>query len=238
MTSPDGSRGSSPLRVGGLALLGVGVVAGILGVVGLNSGGGTPPPVAAPSLSTAAAPSESAERRRPHRPPRPRRPRSRPPRRPPPLRPPPRRPPPAAAAARTARRRRVRRGPLRRGRRLGRRLRLRGRQRPTAPGWRCASTTTARSAAWPPHAADDFRGAGWTVDAVANYPSSEGIIPTSTVYFRPGHRRAGLRGAHRQRVRAARRAPLRRADRRQPGADRHRHQRLPEALTRQDRRSA
>jgi hypothetical protein len=36
------------------------------------------------------------------------------------------------------------------------------------------------------HAADDFRGAGWTVDAVANYPSSEGIIPTSTVYFRPG----------------------------------------------------
>jgi hypothetical protein len=36
------------------------------------------------------------------------------------------------------------------------------------------------------HAADDFRGAGWPVEAVDNYPSSEGIIPTSTVYFRPG----------------------------------------------------
>ena len=36
------------------------------------------------------------------------------------------------------------------------------------------------------HAADDFRGAGWPVEAVDKYPSSEGIIPTSTVYFRPG----------------------------------------------------
>lgn len=33
-------------------------------------------------------------------------------------------------------------------------------------------------------AADDFRGSGWPVDAVANYPY--GTISTSTVYYRPG----------------------------------------------------
>ena len=33
-------------------------------------------------------------------------------------------------------------------------------------------------------AADDFRNAGWPVEVVDNYPY--GIIPTSTVYFRPG----------------------------------------------------
>jgi hypothetical protein len=33
-------------------------------------------------------------------------------------------------------------------------------------------------------AADEFRSAGWPVEEVSNYPS--GIIPTSTVYYRPG----------------------------------------------------
>lgn len=33
-------------------------------------------------------------------------------------------------------------------------------------------------------AAEDFRSAGWPVEEVANYPF--GIIPTSTVYYRPG----------------------------------------------------
>ena len=33
-------------------------------------------------------------------------------------------------------------------------------------------------------AAADIRGAGWTVDSVGNY--SQGIIATTTVYFRPG----------------------------------------------------
>ena len=33
-------------------------------------------------------------------------------------------------------------------------------------------------------AAEDFRRAGWPVEEVGNYPG--GIIPTSTVYFRPG----------------------------------------------------
>lgn len=35
-------------------------------------------------------------------------------------------------------------------------------------------------------AAQDFREAGWTVEKVDNYP--HGIIPTSTVYYRPGTR--------------------------------------------------
>jgi hypothetical protein len=33
-------------------------------------------------------------------------------------------------------------------------------------------------------AADDFRRAGWPIDVIDNY--SQGIIPTTTVYFRPG----------------------------------------------------
>jgi LytR cell envelope-related transcriptional attenuator len=33
-------------------------------------------------------------------------------------------------------------------------------------------------------AADDFRGAGWTIETISNYP--QGTIPTSTVYYRPG----------------------------------------------------
>jgi LytR cell envelope-related transcriptional attenuator len=33
-------------------------------------------------------------------------------------------------------------------------------------------------------AAEDFRRAGWSIDEVGNYP--HGIIPTTTVYFRPG----------------------------------------------------
>lgn len=35
-------------------------------------------------------------------------------------------------------------------------------------------------------AADDFRAAGWNVVEVGNYSESQGIIPTSTVYYRPG----------------------------------------------------
>ncbi|HYH33082.1 MAG TPA: LytR C-terminal domain-containing protein, partial [Pseudonocardia sp.] len=33
-------------------------------------------------------------------------------------------------------------------------------------------------------AAEDFRRAGWPIDEIGNYP--HGIIPTTTVYFRPG----------------------------------------------------
>jgi hypothetical protein len=33
-------------------------------------------------------------------------------------------------------------------------------------------------------AAEDFRRAGWPIDEIGNYP--QGIIPTTTVYYRPG----------------------------------------------------
>ena len=187
MTSPDGSRGSSPLRVGGLALLGVGVVAGILGVVGLNSGGGTPPPVAAPSLSTAAAPSESAEAAAPTSAPAETAPlETAPPAAaaPAPASPaPPAAAPPAPPAAPPA----AGSGAARSGAGAGSAAGS-GSAAGASDGARMAvrvynNSTISGLAA---HAADDFRGAGWTVDAVDNYPSSEGIIPTSTVYFRPG----------------------------------------------------
>jgi hypothetical protein len=187
VTSPDGSRGSSPLRVGGLALLGVGVVAGILGVVGLNSGGGTPPPVAAPSLSTAATPSESAEAAAPTSAPAETAPLET---APPaaagaaPAAPaPPAAAPPAPPAAPPA----AGSGAARSGAGAGSAAGS-GSAAGASDGARMAvrvynNSTISGLAA---HAADDFRGAGWTVDAVDNYPSSEGIIPTSTVYFRPG----------------------------------------------------
>jgi hypothetical protein len=188
VTSPDGSRGSSPLRVGGLALLGVGVVAGILGVVGLNSGGGTPPPVAAPSLSTAATPSESAEAAAPTSAPAETAPlETAPPAAagPAPASPaPPAAAPPAPPAAPPAA---AGSGAARSGAGAGSAAGS-GSAAGASDGARMAvrvynNSTISGLAA---HAADDFRGAGWTVDAVDNYPSSEGIIPTSTVYFRPG----------------------------------------------------
>jgi hypothetical protein len=186
VTSPDGSRGSSPLRVGGLALLGVGVVAGILGVVGLNSGGGTPPPVAAPSLSTAATPSESAEAAAPTSAPAETAPleTAPPAAAPAPASPaPPAAAPPAPPAAPPA----AGSGAARSGAGAGSAAGS-GSAAGASDGARMAvrvynNSTISGLAA---HAADDFRGAGWTVDAVDNYPSSEGIIPTSTVYFRPG----------------------------------------------------
>jgi len=52
---------------------------------------------------------------------------------------------------------------------------------PTAP-IRVYNNSTIRGLA--AQAADDFRRNGWVVEEIANYPS--GVIPTSTVYFRPG----------------------------------------------------
>jgi hypothetical protein len=179
VTSPDGSKGSSPLRVGGLALLGVGLVAGILGVVGLNSGGGTPPPVAAPSLSTGAAPSASAELAPapPAAPPAAPPVESAPPAAAPAPAPPPAAPPAPTTAAGS--------GAASSGTGAGSTV---GSGAGSAEAQRSSvrvynnSTISGLAAG----AAEDFRGAGWKVDEVANYSSSDGVIPTSTVYFRPG----------------------------------------------------
>ncbi|QTR05505.1 LytR C-terminal domain-containing protein, partial [Saccharothrix algeriensis] len=49
---------------------------------------------------------------------------------------------------------------------------------------RCGSTTTAPSAGWAATGGVAVRRAGWEVADVANY--SQGLIPTTTVYYRPG----------------------------------------------------
>lgn len=54
MTAPAPSGGPSPLRVGGLALLGVGAVAGIIGLATLAAGGGDESTSAAPPSTTSA----------------------------------------------------------------------------------------------------------------------------------------------------------------------------------------
>ncbi|MBW0118506.1 LytR C-terminal domain-containing protein [Pseudonocardia abyssalis] len=56
MTAPAPSGGPSPLRIGGLALLGVGAVAGIIGIATLATGGGDSGSSAAPATSVSAAP--------------------------------------------------------------------------------------------------------------------------------------------------------------------------------------
>ncbi|MBW0122858.1 LytR C-terminal domain-containing protein [Pseudonocardia oceani] len=58
MTAPAPSGGPSPLRIGGLALLGVGAVAGIIGLATLATGGGDGSSSAAPSTSVTASPGD------------------------------------------------------------------------------------------------------------------------------------------------------------------------------------
>ncbi|CAA9449123.1 MAG: hypothetical protein AVDCRST_MAG66-4704, partial [uncultured Pseudonocardia sp.] len=63
MTTPAPSGGPSPLRVGGLALLGLGAVAGIIGLASLatgDGGGGTSaaPPGSEPSATAPELPGE------------------------------------------------------------------------------------------------------------------------------------------------------------------------------------
>lgn len=177
MTTPASSGGRSPLRIGGIALLAVGVIAALIGAVTLaTSGNGTvtaaPPPVTAtveptpapPTTEPAPAPTSAAAVPVP----------SFTPTAPPAALPTP--PPPGAtapkdgnapkdaaeapkAAAPAAPAGPVERAPL-----------------------RIYSNGTIQGMAG--HAADDFKKAGWQVDRVDNY--SSGVIPTSTAYFRPG----------------------------------------------------
>lgn len=58
MTAPAPSGGPSPLRIGGLALLGVGAVAGIIGLTVLASGGNDGGTGAAPSTGVTAGPGD------------------------------------------------------------------------------------------------------------------------------------------------------------------------------------
>ncbi len=178
MTTPAPSGGSSPLRVGGLALLGVGAVAAIVGIGTLVSGGGDgSSTAAAPTTSaavdtapvtTAAAPATgvgvpsftSA-------------------------------PTAAIAAPGTGTDGTGTDGTGTDGAAAGPGAGGTGGSGSGASGGgagvvkapvRVYNNSTIKGLA--ARAADDFRTDGWTVDAVANYPY--GTIPTSTVYFRPG----------------------------------------------------
>lgn len=192
MTSPDGgSKGSSPLRVGGLALIGVGAVAAVLGAVGLGTGSAPPAPVAAPSLSTAAAPSSEAAAPAPQS----AAPESPAPESPAPGSPapvpsaagaaPPVLPTPAATAppVLTTAPAAPAGGAAGAGAGAGARAGA-GAEAQNAPRAHVRVYNNSTVSGLAAGAAEDFRGAGWTVDEVANYPT--GTIPTSTVYYRPG----------------------------------------------------
>jgi hypothetical protein len=167
VTAPAPSGGPSPLRVGGLALLGVGAVAAIVGIGTLVSGGGdgsgtTAAPTTssvAPTTTGAVAPTSAVSV--------------------PSFTPTPA-PTNAIAGGGTG------------GDGTG--TGATGGGTGSSGGAGGGGTTVVKSAVrvynnstvtgLATRAADDFRNDGWTVDAVANYPS--GTIPTSTVYYRPG----------------------------------------------------
>jgi hypothetical protein len=174
VTSPAPSGGSSPLRVGGLALLGVGAVAALIGVASLVGGGGGGTPTAeGPAPTSTVAPATPAPAT--------------------PATPVPGDPnavaaPPAPVATTPAP------APPAPG----------GvpvpsfQASPSAPHTAAAPAPSARAIAKEPvrvynnstikglaaRAAEDVKAQGWPVEAVANYP--QGRIPASTVYYRPG----------------------------------------------------
>ena len=185
MTSPDGSGGPSPLRVGGLALLGIGHHRRASSARSrFATGGGDGAPAGRPTLACPPRPARRRHRRSSRRP---RRPQAAPAPAPPLRRPrPPAAPAPTGPATGAARRPPTP-GPAPRARRHARPPRTAPAPGPSASRAARApvrvynnSTITGLAA----RAADDFRNAGWTVEEVGNYPS--GIIPTSTVYYRPG----------------------------------------------------
>jgi len=168
VTEPAPSGGPSPLRVGGLALLGAGAVAALIGLATLLPGGSstttpaatTPPPAPTAAPTAAATPGATVAAQ-----PAPTVPAAVPTvgptvaiAAPPPAAPAPA-PAPAAPQAGTGGGSAAARGPVR---------------------VYNNSTVTGLAA----RAANDFRADGWQVGQVSNY--SQGIIPTSTVYYRPG----------------------------------------------------
>jgi hypothetical protein len=168
VTEPAPSGGPSPLRVGGLALLGAGAVAALIGLATLLPGGGstttppatTPPPAPTAAPSAAATPGATVAA-----PPAPSAPVAVPTVGPtaavagPPAAPAPAPAPAAPQAGTGGGGNAAARGPVR---------------------VYNNSTVTGLAA----RAANDFRADGWQVGQVANY--SSGNIPTSTVYYRPG----------------------------------------------------
>lgn len=159
MTEPTPSGGSSPMRVAGFALLGAGVVAGIIGLATLFGGGDETDPTAAPPPPpppTSAAPDPSAGTAPS----------------PGPTSPVPVPSFPTAAAPPA--------GPPAPDSTGG----VGGGDRVAAPRVpvRVYNNSTIEGLA--AQAAADFEAAGWTVTEAKGYPF--GTIPTSTAYYRPG----------------------------------------------------
>ena len=171
MTEPAPSGGPSPLRVGGLALLGAGAVAALIGLATLLPGGSstttpaatTPPPAPTAAPTAAATPGATVAA-----PPAPTVPVAVPTAGPTVAiaAPPPVAPAPPAPQAGTG---------TGTGGGGGGSAAARGPVRVYNN-----STVTGLAA----RAANDFRADGWQVGQVSNY--SQGVIPTSTVYYRPG----------------------------------------------------
>jgi hypothetical protein len=153
------------MRIGGFALVGLAIVAALVGLLTLTTGGdGTTDQALAPASSTteSAAPVAPADPAAPAAPA---------PAAPAPAAPAPAAPPVAPTTAPPSEE------PI----------------APYVPGAGASGSTVkaplrvynnSRIKGLADEAAADFRGAGWQVDSVGNY--SEGVIPTSTVYYRPG----------------------------------------------------
>ncbi|MCW0212608.1 MAG: LytR C-terminal domain-containing protein [Pseudonocardia sp.] len=195
MTAPAPSGGPSPLRLGGLALIGVGVIAAVIGVATLATGGGSEDPTVAapPPASSQAAPAPETTTTNPNAVPVPSF-----------------TPTPGADGSSGAGTGGTGPGGTEPG---GAGTGANGQagagsDQPSSGQAGTAGVGTAGAGGTGPgrvalapmeplrvynnstipglaaKAAEDFRRAGWTVTESRNY--SEGVIPTSTVYYRPG----------------------------------------------------
>jgi hypothetical protein len=174
MTAPAPSGGPSPLRIGGLALLGVGAVAAVIGIGTLVTGGGNGSSTAAPAPTSSATASASPTG-------------AAPPSADVPV--PSFGPTPTNAIAAPGADGSGSAGSSSAGSGSAGGAAGSGGSAGSGAGEgvvkspvRVYNNSTIKGLA--ARAADDFRNAGWTVTAVANYPY--GNIPTSTVYYRPG----------------------------------------------------
>lgn len=184
MTAPNPPSGSSPLRLGGLVLLGIAAVAAVVGLVSLAGGGDSP------STTPSAAPPSSAKAAVPPPAPPPRSAAA--PAKPAPVVPPPVKPAAPAPTPHTAPAPLPAAGLPPVGEPAGPKGSPAG-----ASGSGAKSGDSGRVAAKVPvrvynnslvrdlaeRVAADFRADGWQVTEVGNYPA--GVIPSSTIYYRP-----------------------------------------------------
>lgn len=155
MTSPESPSSSHPARGAGFALLGVAVVALVIGVISLFSGGETPPPNAdgtsQPPSSTSTAPGGSTE-------------------------------PGTSAPEPTTETQPTQAPPATTEPPAGTTNPPAGEPPAAKPPVRVYNNSTISGLA--ARASDDVKKSGWEVAGTGNY--SEGQIPTTTVYYRPG----------------------------------------------------